>query len=562
MKNNTSFKLFIILILAFLLRILFLDKPEGLWNDEYTGWFIASQKNLNLFFISMIRNCHTPLYFLYLKLWMFFFSDSDISLRYSSVVPSALSIIIMYYTGRELKNEKLGLLCAFTTAVSSFLIYFAQEVRLYSLMFFFSSLLLLYTIKVLKCPNKNDLILMFIFSALIVFTHTLGIMYVFLIITFTLYFILNNIDEKQKKFIITKILMYFLIPITAVIIIISPFLYNIITFDSLSQFWSGYNFSKILLTFTDYFSPVQLNIINTYDTISSYFFSEGKFNYTFILFAFIPAIIAFYGIYIALRNKNIKIVCLSLSALIFFIYLNIISYTGKMVLITKYSVEIYPTLILLMCYGLYKIKDKKLSRILIILYFVLNLTFLFTSENSAFRKTRPEGHRAVAELINNSRLKNGDYVLLTYYDKDKFDRYLNNNKNLKYYSINKFNFNYYLYKNPNYNQVIHNGKYMYKDKFRELPNKNIMDYSKYTFIDNMKKGERIGIIFLNNVSFMSNENIKEILSDEKQYKKTPFIFLVFSVIRNSIMYSLKDDYRIDSITYAGDWTLIVFKKKH
>ena len=83
---------------------------------------------------------------------------------------------------------------------------------------------------------------------------------------------------------------------------------------------------------------------------------------------------------------------------------------------------------------------------------------------------------------------------------------------------------------------------------------------KYTFKNNMKKGDRIGIIFLNNVSFLSNDNIQNIIKDNKQYKKTPFIFLVFSSLRNNLLVSFKNDYKIDSITQAGDWTLFVFEK--
>ena len=49
MKNNTFFKLFIIIILALILRLWYLDKPEGLWNDEYVGWLIASQKDWGIF---------------------------------------------------------------------------------------------------------------------------------------------------------------------------------------------------------------------------------------------------------------------------------------------------------------------------------------------------------------------------------------------------------------------------------------------------------------------------------------------------------------------------------
>ena len=66
--------------------------------------------------------------------------------------------------------------------------------------------------------------------------------------------------------------------------------------------------------------------------------------------------------------------------------------------------------------------------------------------------------------------------------------------------------------------------------------------------------------FLNGVSFLSNEQIQTIINDEKQYEKTPFIFLVFSALRNSLMYAFKNDFIIDSVTESGDWVLIVYKK--
>lgn len=562
MISNKKITIIIILAFAFLLRIWNLDKPEGLWNDEYVSWFIASQKDLWVFFTDMIRNCHTPLYYLYLKLWMFLFGDSDITLRYSSVIPSLLSVFVMYLAGKETKNKHFGYLCAFITAISSFLIYFAQEVRLYSLLFLFTSLSVYYTIKVFKKPDKINMISQFLSCMLIVLTHTLGIIYVFLVLTFTVYYTVDNLRPEKKKEIIYKLNIFVILPIIAILILISPFLYNIATSTSLSQFWAGFSFAKILLCFTDYFSPVQSNIINTADTFSTYIYNNGRIDYIFIIFALIPSIIALFGIFNAIKHKNKKLNYLFLCSTIFFIYLVLISYTGRMVLITKYTIELYPAYIIIFAYGLYKLNNKKIRFTLISLYIILNLFYIFTSSDAAQKRTRPEGHRTVVELLKNSRLKNNDYVLLTYYDIDKFERYLENKNKYNFHSINKFNFNYYLYNNPDYKQVINSGKYIYKNRFYQFPDKKIKDYTYYTFEQNMKKGDRIGIVFLDNVSFFSNENIQQIISDDNQYNKTPYIFLVFSYLKNNLFISFKDNYKIDSITQSGDWTLVVFQKKN
>lgn len=560
MKNNTFFKLFIIFLIAFLLRLWFIDKPEGLWNDEYVSWFIASKKSFSDFITEMFRNCHAPFYYIYLKFWMYIFSDSDISLRISSVVPSLMTIVTMYFIGKEAKNKNLGLLCAFLTAISSFNIYFAQEVRLYSLLMFFSALSLLFFIKLEKNQTATNFIIFFSINALISATHTLGI--IFSIINISALFIIlykENKFFKEKTKDVIKLIKY-LSPFVIVILIILPFLFTVAFSNSLSQFWSNFSFSKILFCIIDYFSPIQTNIINVPDTIYAYILTNNKINYVFIMFALVPSIIALISIYRGLKENISAINYYFASALIFSFSLIILSIIGKIILITKYSCEIYPILILTFALGLSSFKKESIKIILTSIFIFLNIFYLITSTDSAPKRTRSEGHLAVVKLLENSRLKNNDIVLLTYYDKDKFERYLNANTKYNFYSINKFNFNYFMYNNNNYFETINKGKTIYRNYFKEFPNKVILKYVKDNFSSKMKKGDRIGIIFLNTVSFLSNDKIQSVINDNKEYDRTPFIFLSFSALRNSLLYSFKDEYRIDSITQSGDWTLFVFEK--
>ncbi len=560
MKNNTFFKLFIVILIAFLFRLWFIDKPEGLWNDEYVSWFIASKKDFSDFLTEMFRNCHAPLYYIYLKLWMFLFKDSDISLRISSVIPSLLTVITMFFVGKETKNKKLGLLCSFLTAISSFNIYFAQEVRLYSLLMLFCSLSLIFFIKLEKMQSAKNYILYFSTNALICATHTLGIIFSFFnILTLFILLYKENKIFKEKTQNIIEILKY-IFPFLLVVILISPFLITVAFSNSLSQFWSNFSISKILFCFIDYFSPIQTNIVNAPDTIWAYISQYGKLNYIFILFAILPSIIGIIGIYRGLKERNTTINYYFISALLFFISLITLSIFGKIILITKYCCEIYPILILVFALGLISIQKEFIKKFIIIIFVFLNIFYLITSTDSAPQRTRSEGHLAVVTLLENSRLKHNDIVLLTYYDKDKFERYLNKNNNYNFYSINKFNFNYFMFNNPNYYETIHQGKNIYRNYFKEFPNNIILKYVQDNFNSKMQKGDRIGIIFLNTVSFLSNDKIQRIVNDNKQYERTPFIFLSFSALKNSLLYSFKDNYKLDSITQAGDWTLFVFVK--
>ncbi len=560
MKNNTFFKLFIIFLIAFLFRLWFIDKPEGLWNDEYVSWFIASKKSFSDFITEMFRNCHAPFYYIYLKFWMYLFKDSDISLRISSVVPSLLTIITMFFVGKETKDIKLGILCSFLTAISSFHIYFAQEVRLYSLLMLLCALSLLFFVKLEKNQNAFNFLIFFSTNALISGTHTLGIIFSLFNISALLFLLYKEnkfFKEKTENLII---LLKYISPFILVVLLILPFLFTVAFSQSLSQFWSNFSISKVLFCIIDYFSPIQTNIVNVPDTIFAYILKDKNINYIFIIFAILPSIIGLIGLYQGLKEKITTINYYFLSAILFFISLIFLSILGKIILITKYTCEIYPILVLIFALGLSSFKKNSVQIILTSIFITLNIFYLITSTDSAPKRSRSEGHLAVVKLLENSRLRNKDFVLLTYYDKDKFERYLTKNTKYHFHSINKFNFNYFMFNNDNYYKTINNGKIIYRNYFKEFPNKIIIKYVNDNFNSKMTKGDRIGIIFLNTVSFLSNDKIQKIVNDNKEYDRTPFIFLAFSALRNSLLYSFKDSYKIDSITQAGDWTLVVFVK--
>ncbi len=560
MKKDTLFKLFIIIIFSLLLRVWFLDKPEGLYFDEYYSWMIATKNNFHDFLYALLQNCHTPLYYIYLKLWMFLFSDSDISLRFSSVIPSVISVYIMYLLGREFKDRNLGILCALLTACSSFCIYFAQEVRLYSILFLFSSLAFYYFIKCAKNPKNKNFLLFFVANAFICAFHTLGIIFSFFLILILFIYLYKYSDTDFKAKISLYKLLKYISPLILVIIILLPFFYNILLSKNLSQFWSDFSIVKIPCVFIDYFSPIQTNITNTFGSFQNYTSINGKFNYSFIIFAIIPLLIAILSIGRAIISKNKILNCMLTASALFFAVILVFAIIGKLILITKYTTEIYPILILALSFGFVSFRSKFIRIALIVLFLFLNIFYLFYSNDSAAKLTRPEGHRAVIELLKNSRLRAGDYVLLTYYDIDKFQKYMDESIKFNFYSINKYNFNYFLFNGENYNNIIENGKTLHKDYFTQYPNNSVSNYIKYNFIYKMKKGNRLGIIVLDSVSFITDNEMNEILNNDYKYNKIPFIFLIFSSLKNSAIYTCKKNLKLDTITHAGYWTLYVYEK--
>lgn len=531
----------VITILALILRVLFINKPDGLWNDEYISWMIASMPFFDGFANGVKSQCHMPFYYLYLKFFMTLLGQNDIILRLTSVFAGVLSVIAMYFTGCE-KDKQTGLLCAGFTAISSFLIYYSQEVRFYSVLFLFSAMSLLYTLKTIKQPCKKNFIICLLFNLLIVFTHTIGFVFVF----FNLIFISINLFKQYKKVIIilwTAIATGF---ITAL-----PLIMKIFTTQAFSQWWGSFSFSKIGFLFTDYFSPILTNLTNSPD---NFFYN---LTYEFIIFALIPAIIALAFLVKGLKNKiNTE---LFLAAAASTIVLVIASLSGKLVFITKYSIEIYPALIFIMCYGISQTKNIKLKNALIITYCILSLGYLIFNPSSASRIRHSEGHKIAADLINNTEPKSGDVILLEYYPQNRFEKYFDFSP-YKVVSIDKGNFYYYLSNNISYNDAYKNGKILYKDMLSYKENNYFKDKLKETVTDGLKSGQSVILVTLDSVSFYQPEKVIGMLSDEKAYKNASLLFLLFSYIKEKSFNELAETLTVTRVEKKGNWTVIKFTK--
>lgn len=555
MTKKNIFTLFGIVFLGFLLRIWCLDKPQGLWNDEYIGWFISSRSFPFEFIKEAARNCHMPFYYLYLKLWMSIFSDSDLSLRFSSVLTGTLSIVSMYFVGKEYKDHKLGLLCAAFSSLSGFLIYFSQEVRLYSLLFLLASINALIWIKLSKEQSKKNFVYFGVINFLIIITHTLGFIFVFFnLISMGIYLMKINREYKEP---IKKIVIFML----AALILLSPFIYKIFKESYVSQFWSGFSFAKVFFTFTDYFSPIQINIINTPKYVYEYFFKGYNLNYMFIVFAAFPTIMAAFGILRALTLSDKRIKYLFFVACSYLVVLTTAASFNRIVLATKYSVEMYPILILFMCIGFLNFKKESVQKIFITSILLIPMVYYLVNNNSTPKLGRPEGNKIVMDMLKVAKIKPTDKVLLTYYDPEKFEKYSNGQKYQMYF-IDKYNFPTYIVNQKyTYKTIVINGKILFYDNLRHNDTSLFEKKFYNTLVKNMKKGDRLAIVFLKSVSFFDEVQMKKITSDVQTYHNTPFLFMVFSYVKNNSLAVSSKYLKLKTVAEEGDWLLFVFQKQ-
>lgn len=538
MKKYLGIVSIIILGLAF--RLICINKPEGLWNDEYVSWMISSTPFFEGFVQAVKSQCHMPFYYLYLKFFMTIFGQSDLVLRLTSVLAGVIAIPVMFFTGLE-KDKRTAYLCAGFTAISSFLIYYSQEVRLYSLLFLISALCILYTIRCVKNPEKKNIILCLLFNFLILFTHTIGFVFVF----FNLVFLSVNLYKQYKN-----IIKWIWISTATVGILLSPLVIKILTTQSFSQWWGHFSISRIGFLFTDYFSPALTNLTNAPDN----FFYMPKL----ALYMYIPALIAIFCIIKSLwKNKiNLQLFLISFCTILVLI---LASTAGKLVFITKYSIEIYPVLIYLACSGLSGIKHNITRNIIIVIYCLLSVWYIIKSPYSAPKIKRAEGHKIVADALTRMNLQKGDIIFIQYYSKNRFKKYFNFS-DYRVISINKGNFQKYFSEQHSYNDVYKNGKEIYKNMFINYNNPYFDNMINDRIINKLAPGQSVGIVILNSVSFLSPNNISKIASNESLYSKQPLLFLVFSYIKNKSFSDIMKSLALTSVEQNGRWIFIKFTK--
>ena len=476
----------IITILGIFLRVTFINKAEGLWNDEYVSWMVANTPFNQGFWGEVLKQCHMPLYYLYLKP---FASCGDTILRLTSLVPSVISIYVMYLLGKEY-SKKIGLLSASLTSFLSFLVYYAQEVRFYSLLFLFSAILLLFTIRFVKNNNKFNLVGLIVSSLLVIFTHILGIIFVFFNTLFVLY--KNKIYTKKTLAIGS-----------ALVLILLPFFINVLNKIPYSQWWGKFSYTNVLFLFSDYFSPILTNNVNAPPT----FF----YNMQLAVWLTVPTVVAVFAMIFGIKqNKGITLV-----SVLYLIVLFIFAISGKLVFITKYSIEILPIMILLVSVGFSRLNKAGL------ILFALFISFHFASFFTPYYVTkifRSEGHRIVGEILNTRQPK---FVVYTYYASDRFGRYYKGDAIQLY--ISKLN----------------------RMEYVNNPTK-ILDY--------VPKGESLSIVFLDSVSFLTEDYI------EKTEVNIPEMFVTFSHIKNVLTDKVFSEYSNVIEDKIGDWYIITAKK--
>jgi len=218
MRKTHLFILLGILVLALFLRVHGLSK-DGLSTDEAaTLNAIVGQSYgdvfYNTFFIGQIlpgiypSNLDLPVFYLLLKGWIGLFHPTDFLARLFSAIFGVFSVFAVYALGKELYDSKTGLIAAFFVCISLSHVYYSQEARLYSFLFFLTVCSTFFFIKMLKTSETKDYLFYALFSSLGVFTHY---PFIFLLFANGSYLIFCYIARLHQQSIKKSLSVFFLV---------------------------------------------------------------------------------------------------------------------------------------------------------------------------------------------------------------------------------------------------------------------------------------------------------------------------------------------------------------
>ena len=391
---------------------------EDYWFDEFFGFWISDpQLNFN----QTLERSFGPgfgqnlLFDFILKYFYLIFGYYPENGRIFTVIISASSIPLITFLSYQIDKSKSYLLCAFLVSHCWYLISYGQEVRSYSLGYFFSLLSIILFISILRL-NLDNFVSKYCLSTCFILINILGLInhIFFAIVIFSQFlFCLNFFDNKKK---LRLIIFNFAFIGIIYLILMYPFLVKNLSSKS---FW----ISQVEPSFfIDYFFPR--------------FFGSKIMGYLY-LFSLIFLVLKFNKLIFSLKSIYQLLFILLISSYFIPLMYGLIKIP---ILIDRYIIFVVTPIILLISTLIYKLPIKlKWTMIIIICVttFANNYIEIFERQNS-----KPEFNKALYEISKGQDAK----IQIVADSEDNFEYILNYLVKINYSKYNDFN--YIQYKSP------------------------------------------------------------------------------------------------------------------
>lgn len=213
MSTRTKVFIFFLIVSSSICFRLYNINYDDFWIDEMISFWVA---NPDYSFSESLKNHRdieqVPFFFnLITKIYFQIFGYHENIARYLPAVSSILSIFVIMDLSRTLSKSNAYLFSGFLIGLNIFLISYAQELRVYSVLFLFTSLSILFFFKYLKDKNNFSLILFSGFTLISVLLHPFTFILICSYFFFSIYLYLNTIKIDKINLFLIIIFIFFIL---------------------------------------------------------------------------------------------------------------------------------------------------------------------------------------------------------------------------------------------------------------------------------------------------------------------------------------------------------------
>lgn len=149
---------------------------RGIWLDEAITIHQAHLSLHDLFRSLYYGDRQPPLYHLTLWLTIRAFGDGEFAVRLPTLIAGTLVIPALYGLGRELYDRRTGLIAAAFATASPLLVWYSQEVRMYTFATLFGLLALLTQLRVIRNGTMSNWAAYILATAALLWSHYFGLL--------------------------------------------------------------------------------------------------------------------------------------------------------------------------------------------------------------------------------------------------------------------------------------------------------------------------------------------------------------------------------------------------
>ncbi len=390
LNKSTILAVAILVVAGAVLRLWHLDY-QSLWLDEmHTMLFSDPDTSWKDYWKIIGADVHPPLHYTLVKILFSTIAYTSIVARMVSAIAGILSIWTMFLLGREIYNNKLGLIAAFITTINYYTISFSQEARNYMLAFLLVTLSFLYLLRLLKTLKVKHSIWYGIYTLLLLYCHYYAVFIISSQILVGLIFFFN--EEKNNRLIFIK---RFLLSGAIVVVGFSPWIPFLSSVTEVKSTWIPMPSQSFMVEyFNEYFGnsdllkPLLLLCLLYY--ILSIFTTPGS------------------DLKIKQKPLLLSLIVCSIWIIITYTLPYVRSLTALPMLYCRYTMVVLPAFIICIAYGILLISHPILRAIVIVTF--LLLSFIDIGMSKAYYTSISKSQ--FREMVNNVAQNYRDNLLI------------------------------------------------------------------------------------------------------------------------------------------------------